>query len=472
MPSSIPFDHPSLVLGNVIDPLILSTLKQIGGLQSKIDAAQDKLNSQIALRRSLNMTINEMLDMGINVSSLQEKVTELDDAIVTAATSYAGTRLANETQIQQLKEQLADIETDDGIESPLDFGASIIKDMPLASDSLKLDAQYFSYEGENPSGSMSAIENYIKEATNGLGNKASADVVKTTSTQIGQQQKNHDLSGTLIITSSCTHKNAVMLSPCVIDVDKAVMVWNKLFPDDLLSTSDEDKLTAAVKTDAADSTNHLSMLSGATYGSSFVGMVHILKQQPGSDISLTDLAGSLQERLTIGNWLEDASGGYGIDQSFMDDIKNVLNTQKIMAHVTIVVMGTITSIRSNQLQTGLKAVTDLNPAKITSGMSAILDATTSEKRTVSQSADSAKLGAKLLAMQNSIIQNVLTGLNKADQSVNKVMDINTMMTAFEDYLNEVRKGKSGVPISFYLKNITKQQLARLWLNKYYPEKNE
>lgn len=42
MTSSIQYDHPSLVLGNIVDTRVLSLLKQIGGAQSSIDAAREK----------------------------------------------------------------------------------------------------------------------------------------------------------------------------------------------------------------------------------------------------------------------------------------------------------------------------------------------------------------------------------------------------------------------------------------------
>ena len=44
------------------------------------------------------------------------------------------------------------------------------------------------------------------------------------------------------------------------------------------------------------------------------------------------------------------------------------------------------------------------------------------------------------------------------------------MAAFEDYISVVKKGDAGVPINYYLKDITRAQLAQMWVNKYYPKK--
>lgn len=468
MPSSTTFDHPSLILGHIVNPLILATLKKISGLQSSTDAAQEKMNSYVLLKRSLDMTVNELLDMDMDVSELTGKLKEIDASIVKSAADYATTRLANETAIQALKEQLAGADNSDTLESPVDFDSSEIRKMPLSSDSLKLDAQYFSYEDDSATATVSAIESYIRNATGSLGSKASADIARTASTQITQQQKNHSLSGTLIITASCTHKDAAFLSPCVLDADKAVTAWNTLFPDSPIDTGDKDKVEA-VAAQENDNGKGFTIVSGANYGSSFVGMVHILKEEAASATSMIDLADSLQERLTVGNWLEDAAGGFGIDSTFADDIKNLLNTQKIRAHVNIVVMGSIPSIRSNQLQMGIGKFTDIDLARLASSSSLLSSVTSGEKKTVSQGADAARTGARVMAMQNATIQGVLSGLGKIDQGANKIMDINTMMTAFEDYLEEVKKGEPGIPVSFYFKPVSQRQLARLWMSKYYPE---
>lgn len=45
-----------------------------------------------------------------------------------------------------------------------------------------------------------------------------------------------------------------------------------------------------------------------------------------------------------------------------------------------------------------------------------------------------------------------------------------MMDAMDDYLQKCLAGNIGVPINYYLKPITKSQLAQMWLAKYYPNK--
>jgi hypothetical protein len=369
MPSSIPFDHPSLVLGNIVYPDILSKLKNISVLQAKIDGAQSKMNSHITMKRSLSMTISELIDMNVDVTALVDKIREIDAAIVESAAGYTSVRLSNETTIQSLKEEIGELEPDDTIESPVDFTRTEIRRLPLSTDSLKLDAQYFSYDEnseENPVNTVSGIENYIKESVSGLGAKASTDISSAASAQINLQRKNHNVSGTLIITASCTHKNAVLLSPLVIDVDKAITVWNTLHAEDKINTSDAEGLKAIEEGEDNNDKNSMPVLSGATYGSSFVGMVHVLKKDATGNggPSMTTIADSMQERFKIGGWFEESSGGFGVDPSFSDDIKNLLSSQKITSHITVVVMGAIPSIKSNTVEMGVKTFADFDPAKM------------------------------------------------------------------------------------------------------------
>ena len=70
MPSTIPYD-PSLALGNLVDPKALVALEKISDLQEPADKAEDALNGQISLKRSLDMTVQELIDMGLPLDRLK-----------------------------------------------------------------------------------------------------------------------------------------------------------------------------------------------------------------------------------------------------------------------------------------------------------------------------------------------------------------------------------------------------------------
>ena len=42
------------------------------------------------------------------------------------------------------------------------------------------------------------------------------------------------------------------------------------------------------------------------------------------------------------------------------------------------------------------------------------------------------------------------------------------MTAFEDYITKASEGESGIPINFYIKRLTKNDVAKAYIRKYYP----
>jgi len=473
MASSIPYDHPSLVLGNLVDTSILNRMKKISGLQAKIDAAQEKLNAHIMLKRSLNMTINELTELGADVSEINAKVKEADAAINKAAMDYLTARISNEDGIQALREEMADQELPDALESPLDFGLSKIIRLPLFADSIKLDTQYFSHGGNDES-TEAGIEGYVKEASSNVGSK-SAEIAKAVTQQISRQKKNHNLAGTLIVTVSCTHRNVAILEPFVLDIDKAIETWNAVY------ASEEDKLqtdVTAMREIAAGSApadrKVLTVVSGITYGSSFVGMVHILKKEQNDSESSSPVDGGIQEQLKIGRWLEDEAGGFGVNPDVLKNVQKLLSEQEISSHVSFICMGVIPSIASNQLKMSLNSIVKPDPDQISKSLATLNSLAGSDTNTLETSASEAKTGMRMLTMQNAMMSAVMHQLSTIDQESNKVMDINTLMNAFEDYVNLIRNPgeNAGVPINFYLRHISREQLAKQWLNKYYPQNDK
>ncbi|MDR1459905.1 MAG: hypothetical protein LBI60_06795, partial [Bacteroidales bacterium] len=87
MPSTIPYD-PSLVLGNIVDQRKLDNVIRIGELQAPADAAETDLNSLITLKRSIDMTVQEMIDMGIDVTDLIKEAGIIGEQVQAAAVNY------------------------------------------------------------------------------------------------------------------------------------------------------------------------------------------------------------------------------------------------------------------------------------------------------------------------------------------------------------------------------------------------
>lgn len=472
MPSTIPFD-PSLVLGNIVDAKVLKAVEDISAAQAPMDAAQDKLNALIAMKRSLDMTAQELLGMSVDSTELMKESDKLGKDISTAAKEYADAKIKGEQAILPLKSGLKMVAS--SVESPIDYVRTQIKKMPLSADSLKMDAQYFSFDENKQSSNstLSSIKAFVSASTSFLGDEYSTEAATAASTQISRQLENHKVAGTLIITAACTHKDAVLLAPFALDVDKAIRVWNTVYKDgkDKIKVDSVASMQKIAAEEGTTDEKFLSILSGATYGSSFIGMVHVLRtESTQSSQSMVSLAASLQDQFEVGGWFANASGGFGVDSSFANDVKNLLSAQNINSHVTVIATGAIPSIKSNQVQIGVKTFADFDPAKMMGNLATLANATTNDKNSVYGAAAAARTGQQMLAIQGSTVSNVMLGLDKIDDGANKMLDINSMMTAFEDYVDRAIGGEIGVPINYYVKSISRAQLAEMWVAKYYPNK--
>lgn len=469
MPSTIPFD-PSIVLGNIVDPAKLDQLNQIAAKQAPIDAAEDNMNSLITLKRSIDTTIRELANMNIDTSELQQRSSEVNEEIVTAAKEYADAKLRGKQEIQQI--QAAPV-VNASWESPLDYNRTQIKKMPLSSDSMNMNIQYFSFDRNSQSSNTQSksIQNFISGEFKFLGDEFSEQASKAAASQISSQYSRHDIAGTLVIAVSCTHKDAALLAPCVIDVDKAIRVWNKMYRNDMLKTDDPGNMIQTAMEAGTENEQAMTIVSGATYGSSFVGMVHVLNtQNTMSSERVRSIAESIQTQFKVQSWLADVSGGFGLSQQFADSVKSLLSTQEISSHCTLTTHGSIPSIKSNQVKMAVKEFTSFDGKSAMDDLAGLQNTTNSDKASVDASAESARLGNQMVALKNAQIKGVLSSLGEIDDGSNKIIDVNSMMTALEDYIDKALCGEIGMPINYYLKPITKSQLAQMWVDKYFPNK--
>jgi hypothetical protein len=470
MPSTIPYD-PSLVLGNIVEKEKLDITVKIAELQAPADAAQTDLNSLITLKRSIDMTIQEMIDMGINVNVLQAESKEIGRQVQKAAETYGAKKMASEKAIQPLRATVSAVNEE--IESPIDYLRSQIKGMPISTDSMQMNVQYFSID-ENSQSSQShasAVSSFISESLSYFGTKQSAQVTNSVQTQVNAQTSRHSISGTLVICITCTHKNAQVFAPFILDVDKAVRAWNKIYPDDMIKTNDPASIAMIEANAETKAEKSFYLLSGATYGSSFVGMVHVLNtSNTQSSERMESIASSLQGSFRVGGWFADVTGGFGVNSSFSNSAKNLLSTQNIQSHCSLVTMGIIPSIKSNEVKMAVKEFSNFSPDKEMERLAALQGATATENDSVAASAAAARTGGQMVALENTKIQATLSAVAEIEDGKNKIIDVNSMMDAMDDYISRCVQGNGnvGVPVNYYLKPVTKSMIARAWLAKYYP----
>ncbi len=475
MSTTIPYS-PSLVLGSIVEPAVMDNLLAISAAQTPIDAAQETLNSFISMKRSLEMTVQELINMGLDPKDLVKKVQEVGTDVDKAATAYATTRLEQELKLQPLRAKMQIVNA--GVESPIDYNRTQIKTLPLAADSLKMDAQFFTFDNnvENDSDTLSNIKSYVSAATSFLGQGASFDMAKSATDQVAKQRQMHKISGTLVLTATCTHKEAQVLAPLCLDVDKAIRVWNQLFPGakDKIRM-DESTVVQIAEQEGTPGEKSFNIISGSTLGSSFVGMVHVLNTENTTNSQDDDSrASDLKGQFELGAAIASLKGGFGVDKNFAKDVKNLLSTQNINSHVTLITAGYIPTIKSNQVALGVKQFASFDPSDMMTSLAKLSDFTSADRTSVQQAASAARTKGEFVALKTATIESVMTSLAKLDDGQNEMLDISSMVVAFEDYVTTASAATPdasiGVPINFFLKPITRTQLAEMWVSKYYPNK--
>lgn len=472
MPTSIPYS-PSLVLGSIVHPAAIDTLLAMAAVQTPIDAAQDTLNSFISLKHSLEMTVDELLNMNINPKDLIAKIAEVDTQLDKSATAYATTRIEQELKMQPLRAKVQLVNA--SVESPVDYNRTVPIPMPLAADTLTMDAQYFSFDEnkQNADNTVDTIRKFIS-ASGSLGGKSGAlDIADSAVKQINRQRQMHKVAGTLVLTANCTHRTAVVLAPLVLDVDKAIRVWNQLFP------QAQDKIKPDVATmqkiaseEGTTSEKSFSIISGATYGSSFVGMVHVLRTE--STETSQDMESDeqvVQAKVEESSWWQSAAGGLGEDDTTASDVKNLLSRQNISSHVTVLTSGVILGIEGVDVQTAVRAfAVEEGEGGTMAALTSLANANNAETQSAQAMAEAARTGKDLVDMKEATVTAVIGKLGELQGQKVRILNIDSLMTAFDNYVDKARAGGIGVPINYYLKPITRSQLAQMWISKYYPDR--
>lgn len=475
MPSTIPYD-PSLVLGNIVPASKLALLENISKAQAPADAAQDAYNAALTTMRQFEMTAAELASTGIDVKELQKAKEQIDFDVKSTATAYAIAKLKSIQAVAQLRRAAKNDGDDvsDEIESPVDFNRTQIKRLPLATDTMKMDVQYFSFEQEGQTATetiakmASAVQVVLSPLVGPANTTATAGSLTAMMTS---QLEHHDIIGTLVITAACTHKMVDVLAPFVLDVDKGIRAWNAIMGKSHRMVTHPWTQMAMYMDEAGSTVDHpsIQIVSGVVRGSSFVGMVHIVRNSSTRTAeSMVSLASSLQEQINVNLMLATLSGGIGLSSSFSHDVKSLLSMAKVQSHCTMITAGVIPSIKANTVETVVEKFLDFNPADMMSKLATLADTNGDQLTTVASAAQVGRTHEQMVALYTKTAQGVISAVGDGDRQSNQVLDTNSLMTAFEDFVNKAIAGESGVPLTYYLKPITRAQLATAWFAKYYP----
>jgi len=470
MASTIPYD-PTLVLGNLVDPADIENLKVISSAERPVDVAQDTLNDTIRAKQKLQMTYTELANLGLSqeqLTSLDTQITALNDTLAKNAGDYAKAVLDSQKAIADGKTKIATLSEQP--ESPVDWNKTEIKKIELSSNTMNMDVQYIRNEDEDD-GSNAHADNVAASVSAAVssvfGFKAAASVATNVANTTLLTTTAHNIIGTLVITAACTHKMATELAPFILDPEKAIDAWNQTYPSDIIPSDP----TAMAELINVDNKNKLHILSGKTIGSSFVGLVHF-EQHENTDSTQNSNASTKAANASFeyGGWFADYEGKFGITKDVSDNVKKMFSTTNVTSHCSLITMGLIPSIKSNLIKT---TVNTLKPdaKEVMSQLSAIQGATDSTVKTIGSSASDAKVGSQYIELNNSYITNVVSNLGIIENDNNQVIDTNSLMTAFDDYVQQATKGEDGVPINFFIREITKSAIVKAWMKKFNPRAN-
>lgn len=223
---------------------------------------------------------------------------------------------------------------------------------------------------------------------------------------------------------------------------------------------------AGVKKD--DQKTAIPVISGASYGSSFVGFVHFEKTDASSS-SQSSESKAVQARAEVETelFLSSITGSFGIDAESSSSIKELMSSSNIQSHCSVIAMGLIPSIKSNQVTSVVKALQG-GPKEHMEELAAMQQSSNDSVASLAAGGAAAKKGQSIEAMKSDFIKSSVDAVGDLDKTTNQVIDLNSLMVALDDYVAKAGEGKIGVPINYYLSYVTKRDIAKDWMNKYYP----
>mmetsp|Transcript_19828 Transcript_19828/g.29428 ORF Transcript_19828/g.29428 Transcript_19828/m.29428 type:complete len:500 (+) Transcript_19828:134-1633(+) len=477
MSSSIPSD-PSLVLGNVIDLDRIRWLQDIAQAEAPQNLAQEQLDSMILASRNLEAIYTEMANMKVDEEDLEkigDEQEKLRKEMSKAAVELGNATIAATSITRQLRSQRGQNQINFAPNSPLDWTASQIKKLAIANDSMSMDVQYFRNE-DNKQGSGShaqTISSFVMDATKGANTlNSNKNTGKSARENVTKQTQNHRIEGTIVITANCTHRNAQIIDPFVMDPVKALGTWNEMFPDDPLETRSADMFRIALDPEArarSAGKNVMQILSGASYGSSFVGMVHILEAEKTDTSQKAEaLADDLKDAFTNALATREQAGDYGVGEEFAKSAKNLASTSDLSNHCTIITEGIIANLASNTMKTTVANMAP-NPQDVMGQLAAIQAASDQVTNdTMEAMATKAKTGQQFIKLNSEYMKNTVSALGSYDNDANMTIDMNSLMACFTDFISKAAAGDCGVPINFFLRDIYEADIADAYIRKYFP----
>jgi hypothetical protein len=367
---------------------------------------------------------------------------------------------------------------------PLRSTDSKMEYLDLSSDTMNMNVQFFQNEenDQDSNAHTAKVASFVQTTVSSIfGGSAGASASASAHSSISAQKEHHQIESTLVIAVTATHKKAQQFTDLKWDADKLVAAWNTKMPNEKITLYGDGIKTMYKELLAQDNaapssstaTTDLQILAGRTFGSSFIGFVHFIKQtETASFQDMQTTAVAAQGQATYGGFFASVTGKFGMDSSYSKDIKSLLSTTSLQSHVSVITMGIIPSIASQQMETAVKQFTKFSPDELEGKLNILANGNQGSARGAmdmeSGAAQSIRAG-EINGAQKGKIESVLTGVSSTDSITNQVLDTNSLMLALDDYVKIARDMEGGVPINFYVSNIPKKTVISEWFKEYRPE---
>ena len=91
---------------------------------------------------------------------------------------------------------------------------------------------------------------------------------------------------------------------------------------------------------------------------------------------------------------------------------------------------------ANDVKPGVENFAQFDPASSIAAIATIQNATAADQDSVKAAAESARTGKQMISMKPTEIKSALSAFGEIDDGSNNILDINSMMTALDDYLKK------------------------------------
>eukprot|EP00548_Thalassiothrix_antarctica_P015737 CAMPEP_0194165218 /NCGR_PEP_ID=MMETSP0154-20130528/1206_1 /TAXON_ID=1049557 /ORGANISM="Thalassiothrix antarctica, Strain L6-D1" /LENGTH=520 /DNA_ID=CAMNT_0038875599 /DNA_START=59 /DNA_END=1621 /DNA_ORIENTATION=- len=507
-----------LILGQLVDPALVEGVAEMAHAELPEKLADQKLQKLIQSRYKLKGVLKQMEgfikkeDHKEKLQGLRDEIINVDTKIATAAQQLVEETIAGFKTKKKLRKQQKKKRIGMNIESPIDFGLSGVESFPIAFDGMDFDVQYFRNE-ENTDNSRSETGGEKKEdkgKSEGSHNFASkvakfaaefvsekvedassdpemisdgldttlatrSHVENTVNDSLSHQSSHHQIAGTLVIVARCTHQNADIISPCILDSSKLMTAWNYTFPENQLSTLRQELYDFVFNEEnepPKQGDDALHLLTGCTRGSSFVGMAHTIKTETTkSGQTGTDTAKTIRIIVEKEAMIGARTGQTGRRmENAAKLVQNLMSSAQIFNHCTLITQGIIPNIAASEVVTTVQELSP-TPGDLLKGLKAIQDASGDADLEGMQERgkiQEAKKGSQFLQQSNEFAASTVSAVVGKEAVTNQVIDANSLMTAFTDYITKAQAGECGVPIGFMMQKINKYDVAKAYIRSVYP----